>query len=73
MLLLIILWFFMYKKDLRSAGLSAFEIYTSIICSLQSTHAILTSLVALTLIPQTGQMYFLVLEVLGGGVTPTPL
>jgi hypothetical protein len=48
----------------------SFEIYTSTICSSQSTHAILTVRVALTDIPQQGQIYFLVLDVLGGVTVP---
>ena len=50
-----------------------FEVHFSIICCIQSRQAILTVFVALTELPQQGQMYFLVLDDLGGTMTPAPL
>ena len=43
------------------------------ICSAQSRQAILTVLVARTELPQQGQTYFRVLDVLGGRVVVVPL
>ena len=43
-----------------------FDFYTSTICSSQSMQAIRTVRVALTLMPQLGQIYLRVLDVLGG-------
>jgi len=59
------------KSDSNNRIALLFVQQTSI-CFSQSRQAIFTSFVALTELPQQGQIYFLVLEVLRGGVMSLP-
>ena len=61
------------KGRIEYAPPPRFESYTSIICVIQSRQPILTFFVARTELPQDGQIYFRVLDVLDGVPAFVPL